>query len=657
MKTRKNRIMKINDIIKRLSIMVALALSTSVFAAESPAQISDENDIDIDAPISKSVSAAESLAPVSLTPAGTQLEEQYSKMLADLKEAIKALEPKVDEGKKAEFTKRVAALGDVPPVTKTVMGKEVAVKHGPDNPAFVEKQNEALAAARVVMKDIESFLGGGKEQAIMAKFALLTHATPNRLAGFAQKGEAEKALIDKLLNDDKLVVQVMTLEGASGGNYGQAMRNYTAIQKATERSHEGFFQFWALAASLQYTDENYIYPGVPAAESLVRYYLNYLKAYDAGILDPAFSKLGGTGWDYRFVFSDSYTLEDIDWVRNMIRNYRPDITRLEYDWRYCRIVRTDVPYVSGVDRSGMPEELSNIQKFFLEGGICGPRAFVGQISCYAFGIPTRRAPSPGHGAMARWTPDGWTPVLGPGFAICSVNGLPGLEFLLLSQCHKQPEPYKQVLKCEWLGNALGEDGVTGYGSGGGFWKLLAFYRKLALVEDAAIKDIGVTGEELAESNVEAGAEKVDQIELTDAQKTIVTGADGVIRIPSAAAAATVNTDKLRFMHTIDGNEVQVHYALGAAQPEMLKYSVDAPADGKYELTAEVCTVTMGREFMLRLNRRTLVNIVLPYTKGYWSETKPVLIDLKKGSNSFQFTVKAPNKGLSIKKFKLKPAGS
>jgi hypothetical protein len=624
--------MKSNDIITSVSIMTALALSTSVFAAEIP-------------------------PPVSLTPAGTQLEAHYSKMLADLKEAIKALEPKVDEGKKAEFTKRVAALGDVPPVTKTVMGKEVAVKHGPDNLAFVEKQKEALAAARVVMKDIESFLGGGKEQAIMAKFALLTHATPNRLAGFAQKGDEEKALIDKLLNDDKLVVQAMMMEGASGGNYGQAMRNYTAIQKATERSHEGFFQVWALAASLQYTDETYIYPDVPAAESLVKYYLNYLKAYDAGMLDPAFSKLGGTGWDYRFVFPDEYTLEDIDWVRNMIRNYRPDITRLEYDWRYCRIVRTDVPYVSGVDRSGMPEELSNIQKFFLEGGICGPRAFVGQISCYAFGIPTRRAPSPGHGAMARWTPDGWTPVLGPGFAICSVNGLPGLEFLLLSQCHKEPEPYKQVLNCEWLGNALGEDGVTGYGSGGGFWKLLAFYRKLALVEDAAIKDVGVTGEELAESNTEAAAEKVDQIELTDAQKTIVIGADGVITIPPAAAASTVNTDKLRFMHTIDGNEVQVHYALGGAQPEMLKYSVDAPADGKYELTAEVCTVTMGREFMLRLNRRTFVNIVLPYTKGYWSETKPVLIDLKKGSNSFQFTVRAPNKGLSIRKFNLKPVGS
>jgi hypothetical protein len=621
--------MKKHEFIKAACIAAAMAISTPVFAAENP-------------------------EPASLTPEGRQLEAHYSKLLADLQETVRRLEPKVDEKKKAEFTGRLSALQNVPPVTKTVMRKEVIVKHGPENPAFVEKQKEVLAAARVVMKDIEAFLAGGKEQAVMAKFALLTHATPNRLAAFAQKGEEEKALIDNLLNDDKLVVQAMTMEGASGGNYGQAMRNYTAIQKATERSHEGFFQIWALAASLQYVDETYIYPDVPAAESLVKYYLNYLKAYDDGILDPAFSQLGGTGWDYRFVFPDSYTLEDIDWIRKVIRNYRPDLTRLDYDWRYCRIVRTDVPYWSGVDRSGMPEELSNIQKFFLEGGICGPRAFVGQLSCYAFGIPARRAPSPGHAAMARWTPDGWTTVFGPHFAFCNVNGLPGLEFLLMSQCHKQPEPYQQVLKCEWLGNALGENEVTGFGSDGGFWKLLAFYRKLALVEDAAIKDVGVTGEELAESNDEAAPEEVNQIELTDAQKTIVIGADGVITIPPGAAESTVNTDKLSFMHTIDGGDVQVHYALGSARPEMLKYKVEAPADGKYELTAEVCTLTMGREFMLRLNRRTLVNIALPYTKGDWAETKPVPIDLKQGANSFQFTVKAPNKGLSIRKFKLTP---
>jgi len=621
--------MKKHDFLKSVWIMAGLALSLPVFAAENP-------------------------APVSLSPEGEKLEAQYSKMLADLREAIRRMEPTVDDKKKAAFTGLLSALDHVPPVTKTVMGKEVVVQHGPANPAFAEKQTEVLEAARAVIKDIEAFLAGEKEQAIMAKFALLSHATPNRLAAFAQQGEAEKALIDTLLNDDQLVVQAMTMGGASGGNYGQAMRNYTAIQKAAERAREGFFQVWALAASLQYTDETYVYPDAPAAESLVKYYLNYLKAYDDGVLDPAFSQLGGTGWDYRFVFPDSYTLEDIDWIRAVLRNYRPDLTRLDHDWRYCRIVRTDVPYASGVDRSGMPEELSNIQKFFLEGGICGPRAFVGQLSCYAFGIPARRAPSTGHAAMARWTPDGWTTVLGPHFSFCSVNGLPGLEFLLLSQCHRHPEPYKQALKCEWLGTALGEDGVTGYGSHGGFWNLLAFYRKMALVEDAAIKDIGVTGEELAESNDEAAAEKVDQIEFTEAQKTVAIDKNGVITIPPGAAASTVNTHKVRFMHTIDGNEVQVHYCLGGERPEMLRFEFEAPAAGTYKLTAEVCTVTMGRDLMLRLNRRTMVMIALPYTMGKWGETEPVAVDLKEGKNSLQFTINSPNKGLSIKRFTLEP---
>jgi len=211
--------MKKHDAIKSVWIMTILTITTSDFATEKP-------------------------APVSLTLEGKKLEAYYSKMLADLQQEITRLEPRVNEKKKAEFTRQFGALENVTPVTRTVMGNEVAVKYGPGNPAFAEKQKEVLTAARAVMKDIEAFLVGEQELAIMAKFALLTHATPNRLTGFAQQGEEEKALIDKLLNDDKLVVQAMTLGGTSGGNYGQAMRSYAAIQKPTERSREGFFQVW-----------------------------------------------------------------------------------------------------------------------------------------------------------------------------------------------------------------------------------------------------------------------------------------------------------------------------------------------------------------------------------------------------------------------------
>ncbi|MFT6239426.1 MAG: hypothetical protein ACJAQT_001505 [Akkermansiaceae bacterium] len=627
--------MKKQEIITRAWIITALVLATSVFAAGKP-------------------------APISLSPEGKKLEAHYSKMQADLKEAITRLEPTVDEKKKAGFTKQLDAVINVPPITKKVKDhiaqvvREVTLKCDPGNPAFVEKQEEVLLAARAVMKDIETFLGGEKDMAIMAKFALLTHATPSRLAGFAQQGEEEKALIDQLLNDDKLVVQAMTLGGASGGNYGQAMRSYTAIQNASERSHEGFFQVWALAVSLQYTGETYVYPDVPAAESLVKYYLNYLKAYDDGILDPAFSELGGTGWNYRFVFPDSYTLEDIDWIRKVLRNYRPDHTRLEYRWRYCRIVRSDIPYTGGVDRSGMPAELSNIQKFFLKGGICGPRAFVGQISGYAFGIPSRRAPSPGHGAMAHWTPDGWTTVLGPHFYFCKhINGMPPMEFLLESQAQQDPKGFKQALMCEWLGKALAEDAPSNFGSSGGFWRLLGFYKRQAIVEDQKIKDIGATGEELAESNVSSEKEEVEEIEISEEFKKITVAGDGTITIPVAACRSPKNSEKIRFMESIDGG-MQVHYGLAGQRPELLSYTLDIPKAGKYEFTGHVCSVTMDREFLLRVNRRTLVDVNIPYTKADWMDTKPVELELKEGRNRISFTQRAPNKGVSIKYFKLKP---
>ena len=610
--------------------------------------------------LSTSVLAAGKSAPVSLSPGGKKLETHYSKMLADLKEEIVSLVPKGDEKVKGDFTKQLDEIRNVPPITKNVKDhiaqvvREVTLKCDPGNPAFVEKQKEILLAARAVLKNVDVFLADDKHYANLAKFAFLSHATPNRLAGFAQQGEAERALIDKLLNDDKLVVQAMTMGGASGGNYGQAMRNYTAIQKASKRSHEGFFQAWALAVSLQYTGDTYVYPDVPAAESLVNYYLNYLKAYDDGILDPAFSELGGTGWNYRFVFPDSYTLEDIDWIRKVLRNYRPDHTRLEYRWRYCRIVRSDIPYTSGVDRSGMPADLSNIQKFFLEGGICGPRAFVGQISGYAFGIPSRRAPSPGHGAMAHWTPDGWTTVLGPHFYFCKhINGMPPMDFLLESQAQQDPREYKQALMCEWLGKALAEDAPRDYGSSGGFWRLLGFYKRQAIVEDQKIEDIGATGEELAESNVSSEKEEVEQIEISEEFKKITVAGDGTITIPVAACRSPKNGEKIKFMESIDGG-MQVHYGLAGRRPELLSYTLDIPKAGKYEFSGHVCSVTMNQEFLLRINRRTLVDVNIPYTKADWMDTKPVELELKEGRNRISFTQKAPNKGLSIKGFKLKP---
>jgi hypothetical protein len=261
--------------------------------------------------------------------------------------------------------------------------------------------------------------------------------------------------------------------------------------------------------------------------------------------------------------------------------------------------------------------------------------------------------------MCHWTPDGWVTVFGAHWTFNSHRDICGLDFSLEERARNATNEYMKVSRAEWAGAALDEEKVSTrqYGIGGECWSALGFYKKLAIVEEARIAELATVGEELGESNIESNAAEIVQIELDPEDKKIVLGDDGVITIPVGASSLSItNTIKLRFMRTIDNDGVQVHYSLGGGRPELLKYYVEAPSAGKYELTAKVCTVTLDREFMLRLNRRTLIDIPLPYTKGYWGETKPVEVALKEGRNSFQFTIKAPNKGLSIKEFKLMPVG-
>ena len=58
--------------------------------------------------------------------------------------------------------------------------------------------------------------------------------------------------------------------------------------------------------------------------------------------------------------------------------------------------------------------------------------------------------------------------------------------------------------------------------------------------------------------------------------------------------------------------------------------------------------------MFRVNRRTVVNVILPYSKGMWQQTEPQVVELREGRNSIMVTFRAPNRGVSIKAFQLKP---
>jgi len=595
-------------------------------------------------------------AEVPLSAEGEALMAGYTKTLEALKAEIAAVEPKIAADARADFTANHDAVAKAPAPPNPNGLKLAPPRYATSNPPYLEAQTASLTAARSILaaSEVDRFLASDAFDAKLTRCALIAHATPRGLAAFAQQGDEHKALIDAVLADEDLTRQIMQMGGAYEGKLGRSLQIYRAIQAASEQSHEGFLQRLALGCALEHPDGNIKDEDKTPVELMVAMYLNYEAAYHKGHLDVAFDSY--PDWEYRFIFPHR-SVDDVAWLRTMMRNYRPDhIVLDDYKWRYVRIVKTDIPYTSNVKRPVRPDlGLSSMQDYFLEGGICGPRAFVGKLSTAAFGIPTRGARQTGHAAMSHWTPDGWTVCLGAHWTHNRWRGRNGLDFVLETKARKSPAEYAKVQRAEWLGAAFAEDPVNGmsYGTGGGFWNALAFYKKLAIVEDAAILEVELTGAELAESNDEAVAEEVEQIEMTEADTTIAIDEDGVIRIPVAACSSPKSTDKIRFMNSLDGG-VQVHYNLAGKRPELLRYTVQAPAASRYELSAKVVTVAINGGFLLRLNRRTMVDIEVPFTIGEWDQTKPVAIDLKEGRNSLQFTLKTPNKGLTIREFVLTP---
>ncbi len=651
-----------------IMVMVLLGLCNIASAADKKAAVKGRVDTVNDAEADQVSTVKWSEA--ALTAQGEQLLAKYTAQLEALKKEISATVPALDAQKKAAFINAHAAVQAVPAQPNPKGAKLAPPQYAPSNPHYAVAQSNAVLTAAPLLADLDAFLTSDKFDAKLAKYALLSEATPRMLALFAQQGKEEESLIDELLGDDKLIQQIMELGGCHQGKYGQAMQIYKAIQKAAPSAKEGFLKQFALASSMEHPDGCITKEGKTPAEVMVEIFLDYEKAYREGLLDKAFGTYSDFNW--RFVMYCS-TIEDMNWMRTMLRNYRPDhIVNTNYNWRYCGIVKTDVPYTGNVGRPVRPDlNLTRFQDYFLEGGICGPRCFVGKLSTAAFGIPTRGAAQPGHAAMCHWTPVGWTTIFGAHWTFNSHRGICGLDFSLEERARNAADEYRKVLRAEWVGQALGEKKVrkSQYGIGGDLWNALGFYKKLAIIEKARIAELAATGAELAESNEPAESPASDWepdkapvavaprfpvIEMTEADKTIVFGKDGVITIPPAACTSPETTDKIKFMRTADNTGVQVHYALAGQRPELLKYTFELPADGKYELLAKVCTVTVDRKAILRVNRRTLLDLPLPYTKGMWEDTKPVVLDLTAGRNTIMFTAEVPNKGVSIKNFTLKP---
>jgi hypothetical protein len=276
----------------------------------------------------------------------------------------------------------------------------------------------------------------------------------------------------------------------------------------------------------------------------------------------------------------------------------------------------------------------------MNGGVCGRRAFFGRFMLRSFGIPTVARPSPGHAALARWTPDGWTVNLGGGWGAGTVDNRPDREFLQTTRIRKLWPEYMKVLRADWVATAYRQPPANDKALGDLWAKLADFSASLSIAESKPA-ELAALGENLGEANEaeDVRAAAVAAATVTDADRKIASSPAGVITIPAGAFGGA------QLVMSFLGGQQMIY-------SKAISCEVEAPQAGRYALAARIVTVGQEQSIQVSANDKEGVKIDIPYTRGMWETTKPVEVALVQGKNKLSFS--GPSRSMALKDFTLTP---
>jgi hypothetical protein len=332
-----------------------------------------------------------------LTEFGQRIEAHYAKQMEDLRSQLLAKIPYTPaltpsekvEKEKIDFSDTKGGKKGEDLSLEELLGEEDGGKPGQGTPEKKERTQEEIFAP---------FMSSDLLDELLVKYVVLLESTPRGLAGFAPQGKEHFALVEQMLADSELMKQMLIADGAKAkrmgrsgygpARYGEAMKIYADIRKASKKSSAGVLHRLALAIGLEHAvpieqSNPTVLNSAPATIDPVKRYLHYEKAFINGELDSTFKKL--STWDLRMVVNGDEPDETLNWGRRMLRNYRPDhIYNSNFGWRYVAIVGSDVKYGSGDVKYDRPE-LQKYQNILMNGGVCGRRAFFGRFILRSFG--------------------------------------------------------------------------------------------------------------------------------------------------------------------------------------------------------------------------------------------------------------------------------
>lgn len=95
---------------------------------------------------------------------------------------------------------------------------------------------------------------------------------------------------------------------------------------------------------------------------------------------------------------------------------------------------------------------------------------------------------------------------------------------------------------------------------------------------------------------------------------------------------------------------------GRSRYSIFEYTINAPKAGTYALSALVVANNYNQTINVTVNGEGAdISMAIPFTCGQWKENEPVMLTLKEGANTVQFSrINPPQAGIAVKSFTLKP---
>lgn len=488
------------------------------------------------------------------------------------------------------------------------------------------------APAAVTKDALEPLLKDAVFMNTLDQVQLMTLSGADRLGTFAKTNEGNRAFLSWLMNDTAVMDLYLEAGGVPSGDAAiTTLSFWSRIFNADPDSKTGICLKIAIATALTRTAPFQDERGTArVTEPYEGRYLYYKKAHKEGELLPSFDRL--SVWEVRKVVDAlGAPPEDLTWVREMIRTWRPDLKRGN------RLVKI----VSEVKYGTSPIPIVDMASVLDAGGMCERRAHFGMKTCSAFGIPSIKILQAKHAALACIQDGEWKVEYGAGWGRSWLEGgVDGSQFLSEAVARSHRAEFSQSEHLKWFASAL-----TATNTG----KAITEIADKLVPRSADPKAMAKDPETQAEMEANAASKQTSAVGSATASQEVARVEGDTLHIPAAGFDKMENV--MVYDSLPDGTGKQVNFQKNI-NDSWIDYTVDAPKAGAYSLVLKLAAPNRDQVLKVAVGTNTAATIPVPNTKGLWGLTPPLDLQLEKGKQTVRLS--APfQRGIAVKYLELK----